>query len=373
MNNLLVGNGLLIQFGGIEYTNKSIVLRALESLNCKDFPKHIIIDKPLLAKVIFAQMFKEIPSILNGDYNVFANCSAERASLEIFVEKYKKFESLQMSDIGFEDYYLICDLLCHKTNVVNPEQFRIRETLKYIFLYAIYNDGKLCNIYKKIPKGVVDFFKMYDYIYTTNYDINIEQATSKKVAHIHGSFFEKSDLYDPHSFRNQLSDHPFKDYVIDENFFYLYSNVISAHCGNYKKSYMEQAVLANKAIEKLSAAYNTNEIVRIDVDSWKNDTNSLIARLYDAVQLKLSNPNIKMSEPYHIDEFQHMEGNLDIVGLSPYNDFHIFEAIDNNDNIKNVVYYFFNDDECELIKVKLKNHNLSLSFKSVKALWEELK
>ena len=42
MKNLIVGNGINIQFGGSENTNKSIILRAIK--NCKelDFPKHII-------------------------------------------------------------------------------------------------------------------------------------------------------------------------------------------------------------------------------------------------------------------------------------------------------------------------------------------
>lgn len=189
MKNLLVGNGLLIQFGGMDYTNKSIVLRTLESFTRSDFPKHIINNQPVCAKVFFAQMFKEIPSILKGEYNIYTNCLAERESLNLFIEKYQKYNSLQMSDVGFEDYYLICDLLCHKTNTYNPEQFLIRESIKLSFFHAIYNGGHLCNIYKKFSMGVVNFLNGYDKIYTTNYDNNIEQVVSREVAHIHGYFF----------------------------------------------------------------------------------------------------------------------------------------------------------------------------------------
>lgn len=69
MKNLLVGNGLLIEFGGIDYTNKSIVLRTLKNFETPDFPSHVIVNTPIDAKIYFGLMFKEIPSIA-GKYNI---------------------------------------------------------------------------------------------------------------------------------------------------------------------------------------------------------------------------------------------------------------------------------------------------------------
>ena len=51
MKNLLVGNGLLIEFGGIDYTNKSIVLRTLKNFETPDFPSHVIVNTPSDAKI----------------------------------------------------------------------------------------------------------------------------------------------------------------------------------------------------------------------------------------------------------------------------------------------------------------------------------
>lgn len=370
LKNLLVGNGFLIQFGGKAYTNKEIVLRTLKNYERDDFPGDVIINTPIEAKSYFGFMFNEILAALRNEYDIYCNCSSEREALAIFKEKYGKYKSLQISDIGFEDYYLIHDLICHKIKIVNPEQFYIRESLKFAFLHAIFNYGKIENVHSYFPNAVVERLKIYDSIFTTNYDNNIEQATSKDVYHIHGSFYEKDDIYNAKSFRNQMSDCPIKDYYIDEKYFYLYSTAISSHCGDYKRMHINQGCLGNRAVEKLVTAYETNDAVRKDVNSWKNNSNKLVANLYEAVQIKRNNPDISFSEPYHIEEFEKMSGHLDIIGLSPYNDFHIFEMI-NNSELDSITFYYFDEYECSIISQRLPNKNII--YNSVISLWEDLK
>ena len=369
MKNLLVGNGLLIQYGGKDYTNKSIILRALENYEKKNFPAHIIIDCPIEAKAFFGYMMLRIPQILNGDYDNYTNCSAEKEALRLFIERYKDKKSLQISDIGFEDYYLVFDLICHKYGIQNPDQFYVRESIKVAFLHSIYNNGDIGKVYYKFSDKLINYLKSFDNIFTTNYDNNIEKATGKNVYHIHGSFYDRSDIYNPESFRNQLGDYPMNDYDIDEKYFYLYSTAISAHCGEYKNSYMEQATLANSAIEKLADAYIEIPYIKDDVDSWENHENNLVARLFDAVKVKISNPNLKFTESYHTKELKEMEGELHIIGLSPYNDFHIFDMI-NNSNISNINYYYFDESECSSVEklINLKNIN----FLKIVDLWEEM-
>lgn len=369
MRNLLVGNGFLIQFGGRDYTNKEIVLRTLKNYERDDFPGDVIINTPIEAKSYFGFMFNEILAVLRNEYDIYCNCSSEREALAIFKEKYGKYKSLQISDIGFEDYYLIHDLICHKIKIVNPEQFYIRESLKFAFLHAIFNYGKIENVHSYFPNAVVERLKIYDSIFTTNYDNNIEQATSKDVYHIHGSFYEKDDIYNAKSFRNQMSDCPIKDYYIDEKYFYLYSTAISSHCGDYKRMHINQGCLGNRAVEKLVTAYETNDAVRKDVNSWKNNSNKLVANLYEAVQIKRNNPDISFSEPYPIEEFEKMSGHLDIIGLSPYNDFHIFDLI-NKSALETITFYYFDESECSIISRRLPNK--AVEYSSVKLLWENL-
>ena len=74
MNNLLVGNGFLIQFGGRAYTNREIVLRTLINYERSDFPADVIVNTPIEAKSYFGFMFNEILSVLKNEYDGYCNC-----------------------------------------------------------------------------------------------------------------------------------------------------------------------------------------------------------------------------------------------------------------------------------------------------------
>lgn len=117
-----------------------------------------------------------------GKYDGFTNCSAEVESLESFKKRYKdKINTLRITDVGFEDYYLIHDLVCHKYNTQNPEQYYVREAMRIAYLYAIYNDGKLNTLHQDYSEKFIDYLMRFDNIFTTNYDSNIESVTKKQV------------------------------------------------------------------------------------------------------------------------------------------------------------------------------------------------
>ena len=59
MKNLLVGNGINIQFDNQSYTTTEIVLRLLKNCDRDDFPSHIIVNEPYLLKNYIGQLFLE--------------------------------------------------------------------------------------------------------------------------------------------------------------------------------------------------------------------------------------------------------------------------------------------------------------------------
>lgn len=256
MKNLLVGNGANIQFDPHSYSTKQIVLRVLKNFERDDFPEHVIVKPKYLLRNYLGILFLEIPSIIEGKYDKYANNTAERDSLKSFKEQYSESQRRKkITDIGFEDYYLIHDLLCHKCRIFNPEQYYIREALKLAYVFSVYNDGELNKLYEKYPRGYIDYLSEFDNIFTTNYDSNIELASGKKVYHIHGQFDMLDDVYNKGSFRNQLPDAPVNDVILDKKFLFLYSNVISTHCGDYKEFFVKQSTLANEAIKKFAESY----------------------------------------------------------------------------------------------------------------------
>ena len=292
----------------------------------------------------------EARDIIRGDYDKYANCNAERASLASFKAQYSaKIQLLRITDIGFEDYYLIHDLVCHKVGTGNPEQFYVREALRIAYLFAIFNDGKINDLHNLYPLKFITYLKSFDSVFTTNYDSNIEMATEKEIYHIHGHFDKLAAVYDTGSFRNQLPDAPIKDATIDPAYLYLYSNALSTHCGEYKEFQLKQYSLANDAVQKLAAAYLSNPQVKKDVDSWTKDQNTLTANMGYAVQLKVAHPELYFADNYHFDRLQNINGELDILGLSPWNDFHIFESLDKA-NVDLCTFYYFSENQCDIVR-----------------------
>lgn len=366
IRNLVIGNGINIQHGGFDFSNTAIILRTLKCFKDPNFPKHILTDDPIEAKCYIGYLFLEIPRILSGDYDALANCSAERSSLYEFKTKYSNKASLKITDIGFEDYYLIHDLLCHRIKMGNPERYIVRESVIWCFLNAIYDNGNVNSLSDKYSEGFIRWMNAFDNIFTTNYDVNIEKATGRSVLHLHGDFVTRKSIYNPDSFRNQLSDHPIKKCVIDENYAHLYSTALSTHCGDYKRYSMDEGELANTAVEKMAIAYESNPLVRADVDSWENDRNELVARLRESILFKVENSTLKFDEAYPIRKITDMNGELIILGLSPYNDRHLFDII-NKSNISKCSFYFYDESECDVIKGLLSNK--VVDFEDVKKFW----
>lgn len=372
MNNILIGNGINIQFDNINYTTKNIIIRLLSELDSPEFPVDYIVDDPLLLKCYIGKLFLFARDMIDGKFDDSVNCSAEIKALKDFKERYKdRKKSLTIPDIGFEDYYLIHDLVSHKFGTVNPEQYVVRESMKMAYFHSIYNNGRINLLYRNYSKNFIDYLLSFDNIFTTNYDSNLESATGKEIYHIHGQFDKLSEVYNPDSFRNRLNDNPIEGIPNDPAYTYLHSTAVSTYCGDYKQYQLKQNSVANKAVEKMAKGYTEMEAIHNDVDSWANVDNQLVVNLGDAIKLKVANPEIRFQEDYSLDRFGNMQGELTILGLSPYNDYHLFELICDS-NISNCTYYYFDESECpriEMLLNKLQSQNM-LMFKSVKTFWE---
>lgn len=84
-----------------------------------------------------------------------------------------------------------------------------------------------------------------------------------------------------------------------------------------------------------------------------------------------TNPNICFSDDYHFDALCAISGSIEILGLSPWNDFHIFEAIDNS-AVDECIFYYHDVKECSVIEKLLPtlSEKGNLKFLSVIEFWE---
>jgi hypothetical protein len=366
MRNLLIGNGVIIQYGGAAYLNSSIVNRALENIRNERFPAHLY-PKECADFVVVLQ--KEHARALRGEYDKYVFTSYDRSSLKDFKRRYSTARSYSVDEIGFEDYFLLFELVHSKQSVGNPDRFNNRGVLKRMFLDAVYNGGEIENVHRNFPPRFVAWLKEHDQLFTTNYDSNLDTAYGKDVFHLHGSFCTLSETYDPNSFRNQLNDDLLDGEQVDPNYLYLYSNCLVSYFGDLKISSMTQSSLANRGMEKFAAAYERDPSIRKQIDEW-DDNNELVNRLKEAIKLKVKQPELKHSEQYPHNMLKQITDSLEIVGLSPNNDGHLFAQILANDQISEIRFYYFGEQEAADAERLFQSK--SLKTKYVRELWAEM-
>ena len=80
---------------------------------------------------------------------------------------------------------------------------------------------------------------------------------------------------------------------------------------------------------------------------------------------------IDKDKDYGCDAFKSIQGRLDILGMSPRNDEHLFLMINQNPKIKSVVYYYLKTEEQTELPKHIKGK--SITFQSVERLWKKIK
>lgn len=365
MNSIIIGNGINIEYGGQKFSNINIILRAIHNVETNNFST-IAYTKDILDW--FKLLYQNVSEILNGSYDQLTVFEKEKKELFDFKNRYKNKDKIY--EIGFEDYFFFHTLFCRKNKIGNPEQFDFRGLLKRFFLDSIYCNSEINELFKHYPKSFLSFFSEFDKIFTTNYDRNIELFTVRDVGYLHGAFHLLDDVYNPDSFRNKLSDRPIDNMPNLKGIEYLFSNAISDSSGDLKDFSGTLANKSNSVIDKFTIEYQTNSDVKKQIDGWKDSNNSIEKNLYETIVLKLKNSKLRYSEDIAIDKLNAISGKITLLGLSPYNDNHLFERINNNNEVTEIFFYYFNYNETKTISIFLNNKKIH--FNNVNDFWKKL-
>ncbi len=365
MKNLIVGNGVNIQFGGLDYTNRSIINRAIDNVRNNTFSS---VAYPYEILEWFYRLYSQHINILKGKYDLYAVFDDEKEELTSYKKHYDK--RTKIHDIGFEDYFFIQALFIRKEKIKEISEYELHEFLKRFFLESIYNDGKINEIYKLFSDGFISFLLDFDSLLTTNYDQNIEFSTNREVSYLHGSFHFLEDVYNPNSFRNKLSDKPSDNHPYIKGLEYLFSNAISDSSSKHKQFSADMSFQANEAINKFTEAYRNNPELKAQIEEWKHSDNEIVKKLYESIQIKIEDSSQKYSENIKLEVLSKINGIVSIIGLSPNNDMHIFKKLDDNIDIDQILYYYYSKEEIKVLNKFFSK--TEIEYKDVKVFWREI-
>ena len=325
--NLLVGNGINIQFGGPEnYSNSAIMRRAIKNINSG---KYIALTENNLTSKEQLEMLGKLVEIIDkiraGYYAKYAEGLFMLMELDRIKRTYP--EKSKIESVFLEDYFLAFETFNNcckeKDGEETSEYYRqvMFEFLQRILVDSIYNDGKINSLYKNAPNGTKKYFEGFTNIFTTNYDYNIENILGRKelVCHLHGEFNQLSPRYDVNS---------------------LYYKDNKNECDN----------LISQKIQGMDHVYS-NAVMSW---SWLDKYGELIE------------PDARKKE----ELFKSIGGQVEILGLSPNNDEHLFLLLNQNSKVKSVVYYYINNTD----RQEIQHHiNKPIICKKATNLWKTLK
>lgn len=325
--NLLIGNGINIQFGGKDvYSGAAIMNRVVENIKKGKYialtENELSIDEQL---DILNGLVKVINKIKAGKYRSNADSLLMAMELDRITRTYP--DKSDIRSVLFEDYFLafeICNNNFRKQDGEEQSETYRKigfNLLKRMFVDGIYNNGQINDVYKSFYPGMNKYLNRFNNIFTVNYDYNLEStlSSSERICHLHGEFSKLASEYNTSS---------------------LY----------YQKHKIKCDRLIFKMIPGMEHCYSDAVMSWYWLDKYG----------------ELIEPETKYKESL----FKSIGGQLEIVGLSPTNDEHLFLLINNNPKIKSVVYYYLKDEE----RYELPHHiKKPVTYEKVGKLWDSMK
>lgn len=359
---VLLGNGVNIQFGGKAYSNRFILSRIVANARCDKYDD--LFEGTLSGKEIeklFRGLLPTANDILDGKYDEY---SIDEKEIKEAIEEFKaqnawrsKFEHYY--DIPLEDWFLLLRL--HSNKDFENTWKSAKRGLEWMILDGIYNDGRLQEVYHKMNKSVKRFFKSYDTIFTLNYDNNIEFLTHKTVYHLHGDYSVLADSENPEVVQGFWNTQKGK-IVMSSAYPQCYCNALLNFCGQQK--YRE----AQTNWQNIQTSQHLRKLYETDIDAFKKRRAELgmnrpvVTQIIDTY---IAHPELKIASDYHFMELENLSGELDIIGLSPQNDSHIFSCIEKS-SVEKVNFYYYGQPPKKLPLTK------PYEFKDIEKLWKSL-
>lgn len=368
---VLFGNGVNIAFSGnADYCNYKIIERLLQVLETDKFREVFLNSvEPSEIKVVIIGLNEQFKEMLRGitAFKWASDAEDMKVLLEI-ITRYKG-KSPDVLEVGMEDYFYVMKWFNNKFGADTLPEHTIFDALKYIFLDAIYNEGRIETLHTGMD-CLRKELEGYENIFTINYDTNLDKLTDKPVYHLHGSFDVLDDTYREETINGYIAKQKPKPPTYIKGLEHLYCNAIMGYSGAYKKGIMDIYSNGNIGLSQMITRYNNPLDIefhtRFQELSTSTDEKEMYA--YKSVMAKLAHPELSHTE-YPFSKFEGVVGDLHIIGMSPNNDVHIFNAINNNPSIRKVIYYAASPEDTDAVQ---KVINKPKEIRNVYKYWKSI-
>lgn len=367
LNNLLLGNGINIQFGGIAYSSNFIMKRIKYRAKLDSYDE--LFGNKFTGKEVVNLLegfVDEANRIRKGEYDSFAKDDDTLDALKDFKNRYDI--TIQNShDIMLEDWFFVVYMFFLKNLDLEENRISAIQGFERLILDAIFNSGKIQEIYEKMKsyKKVRRFFESFDKIYTLNYDNNIESLTPKKVYHLHGDFSILSNSENENNVLGYIRKKAGETVVIN-NMKHCFCNALLNYSGRLKYKVINDNHRLILEAENFADRYANDEIFKQQLEKLKEEK----PLEYSMFMTKISHPELNMATEYYFNSFSKIEGELALIGMSPNNDAHIFDAIINNKKLSKVIFYYYDEKDKAFIETHFPKNLFQCE--NVNTLWTRL-
>lgn len=357
MKTILLGNGINIELGGLDYTNAAIINRAISNIKSKHYSTLLfngdITDDEFLT--IFEALPTELHKIVRGQYDQYCTNEEDHALVARLKKQYS--ETTAICDIGMEDFFSILRFFHLRYNDPDEMIKATHDGLCWVFLDAIYFEGRIQNISNTVLpaylKYLHEYFAGYDQIYTVNYDKTAEAISRRKVEYLHGDFGTLLDQYRPDTLIGRYYEDSGVRNPVTAETRHIYCNGLMGFSGNYKEHIMHIMEYGQFGVENILRLYNANMSVQDlkKLERLKNSENKGDRFAFGIINTKIHHPELDMHR-YPMSRFRSLSGELYIAGMSPNNDDHIWNAIIKNSALTQIVVFYHDASSADYIREK---------------------
>jgi len=357
MTTILLGNGFDIELGGRDYLNKSIINRLIKNIETKDYSTVLLnneINNDELAALLTG-LYDEFKKILNGQYDKYCITPDEISLLSMLKVRYGL--STKIDDIGMEDFFVILRMFHIRYNDGDDFIKSVHDGFCWMFLDAIYNEGHIQRIASTVLPAykhyLTDSLANYDDIYTVNYDKTAEIIAGRDVYYLHGDFETLLDQYDTDTLIGRFYFDKGVVNPVTPTTKHIFCNGLMGFSGSYKEHMIQIMDNGQLGVESILEMYNAGMTVQDlkKLERLKNSQNEGDQLAFGTISAKINFPNLNMHQ-YPMKKFRLISGELHILGISPYNDEHIWNVIVGNSQLTKIVYYYHGIESKQILEKK---------------------